>query len=195
MPAGNDFDGWVALLASRSQRQRAKRHLHHVGAPVVPALRRGLDHPDPMVRRTCVNLLDQLVDDSALGDLVRALDDDDVEVRRRALHALACDACKSNGCLPSDDLFIPRAIELLRDDPNPDVRASAVDALGRAGARGHRPALVEALEACAARDPRPELRSMARQRLTRLRRSRQVGGAPATLTGKAEKSATASATA
>lgn len=169
MPAGNDFDAWVSLLASRGQRQRAKRHLHNIGAPAVPALRRGLDHPQVMVRRTCVSLLDQLVDDAALPDVVRALDDDDVEVRARALHALACDACKQNGCLPSDDLFVPRAIELLRRDPHPDVRASAIDALGRAGRRHPRPEVVEALARCADADPRRELRSMATQRLARLR--------------------------
>ena len=158
MPAGNDFDGWVALLASSSQRQRAKRHLHTIGAPAVPALRHGLDHPNVMVRRTCVSLLDQLLDEAALPAVVGALDDGDVQVRKRALHALACDACKQNGCLPSDDLFVPRAIEMLRSDPDADVRASAIDALGRAGRRHTRPEVVEALERSAAADPRPELR-------------------------------------
>ena len=50
-PAGSDFDGWVRQLAVPSRRQRARRHLLATGPRAVPAIRKGLQHPEPMVRR------------------------------------------------------------------------------------------------------------------------------------------------
>jgi HEAT repeat protein len=105
-------------------------------------------------------MLDRLVDQDAVGDLVAALDDDDVEVRRRALHALACDACKENECRPGEDLWVPRALALL-SDPDPDLRAAAIDALGKVA--GHRADVADALTTSAERDPDRGLRGMARR--------------------------------
>ncbi|HUQ40542.1 MAG TPA: HEAT repeat domain-containing protein [Acidimicrobiales bacterium] len=169
-PAVNDFDGWVKQLGVAGRRPTAKRHLMSSGAPALPAVRRGLGHPNPMVRRLCVSVLDHLVDDESVPDLVAALDDDDAEVCRRALHALACDQCKDNACRPADDLFVPRAIELLHS-PDPDVRAGAIDALGRVAGRGKSPQIVTALELVAERDPDSGLRSMARRRALRVPRA------------------------
>ena len=162
-PAANDFDGWVAQLGTSTRRQEAKRYLRSVGSPALPAIRRGLHHPKPMVRRVCVSILDQLVDAESLPDLVAALDDEDVEVCRRALHALACERCKQNECRPGDELFVPRALELLRDHPNADIRAGAADALGRIAYR--RADLVDALLAAADHDPNAGVRNMARSRI------------------------------
>ena len=91
LPAGTDFDGWVAQIAVSSRRQQARRHLLQSGPPAVPALRRGLWHTDATVRRVCAGMLDQLVDEESLPYLVAALDDDDPGVLRWVLHALACD--------------------------------------------------------------------------------------------------------
>ena len=136
LPHANDYDGWVAQLARSSQaRPRARNHLRAAGPPAVPAVRRGLHHRSPAVRRACVSLLDQLVDQEALPDLVAALDDEDPGVVRRALHALACDQCKVNGCTPDDSLVVGRALELVRSHPDVDVRAGAIDALGKAAER------------------------------------------------------------
>jgi HEAT repeat protein len=159
LPAGSDFDGWIGELAHSRHRQEARHHLIAAGARAVPAVRRGLHHRDAEVRRICVNMLDRLVDDDSVGDLVTALDDPDPEVARRALHALACDACKQNECRPGDDLFVPRAIELTHDT-NPDLRAGAIDALGKAAERGSADAIA-ALEASAANDRDRNLREMA----------------------------------
>lgn len=164
-PAGGDFDAWVSLLARDSMRQRAKRHLWASGPPVVPALRRGLGHPDPMVRRVCVNLLDHLVDEAAVPDLVAALDDPDRTVAARALHALACDTCKEGECRPGEELFVPRALELLDPSADPKLRASAIDALGKVA--GHRPDAAAALRDAARDDPVPGLRTMAGRKLRR----------------------------
>lgn len=161
-PAGGDYDGWVRLLARDSMRARAKRHLFLSGPRVVPALRRGLAHPHPTVRRSCVNLLDHFVDDASLPDLVAAVDDPDRTVAARALHALACDACKEGECRPGEDLFVPRALALLDPASDPHVRAAAIDALGKVVAR--RPDVVEALRDVAERDPISGLRSMARRK-------------------------------
>ena len=84
-----DFDGWVTQLGVSAQRPRAKQHLYSAGPAAVPALRRGLRHPKPIVRRQCVNLLDHFMDDASVGDLVSALDDPEPSVVVRALHSLA----------------------------------------------------------------------------------------------------------
>jgi HEAT repeat protein len=162
VPAANDYDGWVAQLGNSERRQRAKIHLREAGQPALPAVRRGMQHPKPIVRRLCASLLDFLADDAAFVDLVAALDDDDPGVLKRALHALACDQCKENECRPGEDMFVPRALELLHHE-NPDIRASAIDTLGKVAAR--RPDVADALAATAEHDPDKGLRGMARHRL------------------------------
>jgi HEAT repeat protein len=167
LPARSDFDGWVGQLARSQGRRQAKRHLMLAGPPALPAVRRGLRHPEAIVRRLCVGILDHLVDEESLPDLVAALDDEDPNVCGRALHALACDACKQQDFRPGDDLFVPRALELLRDHPDPDVRAAAIDALGKVAHR--RAEVAAALEAAAREDAHPGIRNMARIRLRRVR--------------------------
>lgn len=175
-PAGGDFDAWVALLGSAAYRQRAKRHLLRSGDPALPALRAGLRSGDAIVRRVCASILDHLVDEASLPDLVAALDDDDPSVLRRTLHALACDACKEHECRPADDLFVPRAIELL-GHPDPEVRAGAIDALGKVASRTGDPAspAARALARAEAEDRIPGLRNMARRRLAVVAGRRRVG--------------------
>jgi HEAT repeat protein len=162
LPAGNDFDGWVAQLANSERRQRAKIYLREAGQPAVPAVRRGMHHPKPIVRRLCTSILDHLADEAAFVDLVAALDDQDPEVLKRALHALACDQCKENACRPGEELFVPRALDLLHH-PNADVRASAIDTLGKAVAR--RPDVAKALADVAQHDSDSGLRGMAGRRV------------------------------
>jgi HEAT repeat protein len=166
-PAGGDFEGWVRLLGSDAYRQRARRHLLRAGDPALPALREGLHHADAVVRRVCASILDHLVDEASLPALVAALDDPDPDVLRRALHALACDACKEHECRPADDQFVPRAIELL-DHPDPHVRAGAIDALGKVAQRTGDPtsSAARALARAEAGDGNAGLRNMARRRRT-----------------------------
>ena len=117
-----------------------------------------------MVRRMCASLLDNLVDTESVPNLVAALDDEDPGVCARALHALACDQCKQNGCRPADDLFVPRALELVRTHPSADVRAAAIDALGKVVKRG-REDVAANLAAAVEHERDPRLRTMARRRL------------------------------
>jgi HEAT repeat protein len=162
-PAPNDFDGWVSQLGYSSCRQRARIHLLLSGSPALPALRRGLRHPKAIVRRQCVRIFDQLVDEESLPELIDALDDDDSGVRARALHALACDRCKQNDCRPAEDVWVPRAIDLLRH-ADPDQRAAAIDALGKVAAR--RPDVAAVLRAAAETDKDKGLRGKARHAAT-----------------------------
>ena len=154
------------MLGVSSRRQQAKTHLLGLGARTVGALRRGLQHPNPEVRRACVNLLDHFVDDESLPALVAAVDDPDPHVSARALHALACDRCKENACRPAEDLWVPRALDIVRSHPHPRVRASAIDALGKVVRR--RPEVADALAEVAETDRVAGLRTMAR-RLTPVR--------------------------
>jgi len=162
LPAPTDYDGWVAQLANSERRRRAKVHLREAGAPAVPAVRRGMHHPTAMVRRLCASILDQLADEHAVADLVAALDDDDPAVVKRALHALACDRCKDTECRPGEELFVPKALALLHHD-NPDLRAGAIDTLGKVVAR--RPDVADALIDVSRNDRDAGLRGMARRRV------------------------------
>ena len=166
-PDAHDYDGWVAQLARPSRHQEAKWHLRNVGSGALPAIRRGVHHRKAVVRRACVNLLDALVDEESLPDLVAAIEDEDPSVASRALHALACEACKTGACRPNEDLFVPRALEILRSHPNADVRANAVNALGRLARR--RPDVAAALIEAAEHDHHPGVRNIARMRTRRFR--------------------------
>lgn len=159
-PAPLDFDGWVARLAASSYRQRAKQYLLGSGPPAVPAVRRGLGHDKAIVRRQCVNILDHLVDEESVADLVATLDDADPQVAGRALHALACDRCKEGACRPGEDSWVPRALELLHH-ANPDMRAAAIDALGKVA--GRKSDVTIALASASHYDADKGLRGMARR--------------------------------
>jgi HEAT repeat protein len=79
----------------------------------------------------CAQVLDRIVDAEALSELVAMLDDPDPRVRWHTLHALACDRCKDNSCLPAKAAVLPRAIELLRTDSSQQVRMVACEVIGR----------------------------------------------------------------
>lgn len=130
-PHATDHFAWVERLAIPHHQREAMWHLVASGPPALDAVRAGLAHDDAAVRRGCTDVLDHLVDDASLDDLVAMVTDDDAEVRVRALHALACDRCKENGCSPSLAAVAPAAIDRLRHDPDQHVRAMAVGALGR----------------------------------------------------------------
>jgi len=159
-PALTDHRGWVAQLGRHSRCREARLALLAAGPAALPAIEWGLRHQDPMVRRQCVNLLDHFVDEGSLPALVAAIDDPDEQVSARALHALACDRCKEGECRPGEDLWVPRAVELLSSD-RPGVRAGAIDALGKVADR--RPDVAAALAAAAVTDPDKGLRGKARR--------------------------------
>src|SRR5262245_6095537 len=60
------------------------------------ALISGLDHPNAKVRWWCLQLMDHLADESYLEPILSKLSDPVAKVRRHAIHALSCGACKPN---------------------------------------------------------------------------------------------------
>ena len=94
-----------------------------------------IEHPNPMVRRVCLDILDHLDDASGLETFRQALRDDPVpRVRRHAIHALTCVKCSGRPIVGAalDDLA-----HCARDDPNARVRREAAAAL-RSARGGHR---------------------------------------------------------
>ena len=124
------------------------------------AVRRGLRHRDPRVRAACAQILDHFLDDAALADIVDCLDDDNPRVRVWALHTLGCDRCKEGSCRPGEDVFLPEAIRMLRDDPDSHVRATAATTLGQSAAT-RRSDVATALAAARDGDPDRHVRKAA----------------------------------
>jgi len=130
-PASNDFPAWVERLTIPHHHKEAFWHLVLSGPQALDAVRAGLAHDDARVRVGCTRVLDHLVDDASWDDLLAMLDDDVPEVRWSALHALACDRCKENGCAPTKAKVLPHALRKLHEDDAPLVRAVAIEVVGR----------------------------------------------------------------
>jgi len=61
----------------------------------VPAVKDGLSHANPRVRRGCCEFLDLYWDDDTAQSVVALLDDPDPDVQWMAAHALSCERCKN----------------------------------------------------------------------------------------------------
>ncbi len=99
----------------------------------VEALIWGLSHESPVVRRCCLELLDQHPDPRAVPTILSALEDPVPRVRRHAVHALLCDACKAGASLLTPDIAA-RLRQVAELDPSPKVRGYARRALSERGA-------------------------------------------------------------
>jgi hypothetical protein len=141
----NPYLDVVDKLAVRAERFRAQHALSAGGrgarenrGKVLPpekieALIWGLTHRSPVVRRCCLELLDQHPDASAVPHIVAALRDPVPRVRWHAVHALLCDACK-----PGCSFLTPDVAGALREvaahDESAKVRDYARWGLAAAGA-------------------------------------------------------------
>jgi HEAT repeat protein len=111
-----------ALNASDLRRAR-------VSAEAKAALISGLDHPNAKVRWWCLQLMDHLADESYLEPILSKLSDPVAKVRRHAIHALSCAACKPNRQRLA--VRIESALlAVLETDPDRRVREEARLALG-----------------------------------------------------------------
>lgn len=133
--------GLVQLLADKHRRLDAVRELtgaltatemRAIGRlpdDVLDALIAGLDDPHPPIRFWCVQLLDHAPDERALLAVAPLLDDPVDRVRRVAVHALGCVACKpaANPELPAE--LTDRIVDLAATDPSAKVRREAAHAL------------------------------------------------------------------
>ena len=115
-------------------------------ASAVSVAATGLLHPDTAVRRVSVEILGHLPVPGASDALIDALSDQDAEVRAAALHALAC--AKATPALLD--------IAACLNDPEPEVRTEAVDALRQLA--GYRRGLVAWIRPLLA-DPYPAVRA------------------------------------
>lgn len=83
----------------------------------------GLKHSNWRVRRTSAQMLDRVdLTPASLAALTRALDDEHPAVRRKAVHSLACEHCKPNGCVADVRPLFERAIR----DAHSEVRSMVV---------------------------------------------------------------------
>lgn len=142
-----------------ARRPLPARELSALDPALRPALVWGaLHHPDPPARRLCLDYLDHLAGPDTVGTLVAALDDPVPRVRRHAVHALSCEACKPGAwCV---DAVTPLR-RLVARDPSPKVRFEALRALlGRLEPPGRG----ELIDAVAAGGDRPLLDEVRRAR-------------------------------
>ena len=158
-PPPTDMAGWVAELADPPRARRAYWHLVATGPAALPAVRAGLADPDADVRMYCTQALDHLVDGDSFPLLVGLLGDEDARVRRHALHALACDRCKTTTCRPEKAEVLPAAIATLQGDPDPYVRVAAAEVVGRW--THDDAAATAALTSASTTDPSPVVRKKA----------------------------------
>lgn len=116
---------------------------------------------DPAGRAKAARELAEKVKGSGVPSLIAALDDEDAEVRRLAIHGLA-------GFRATEGLA--RCRELLADDGEPSVRATAAAFLGEVPSPEDTPALVNALS-----DADERVRAAACQALGKLHTHGAVG--------------------
>ena len=149
----------VTLLGDPHRAFRAYTRLLTLGPEATEATRDGLAHPDERVREQCCKILDHLMDADSIPFLIDALADPCERVRIAAVHALACDRCKTGACRPAPDAVLPTAVGLLAGDPSALVRAYAAELVGQ-WVHSH-PAARDAITGAAARDPSPSVRKKA----------------------------------
>jgi hypothetical protein len=121
----------VGRLAIPHHAGAAYRTLLSCGLAALPAVREGLRHENADVRHRCCQFLDRFMTPEVMDDLVAMLDDPDNRVRCSVLHSLACDRCKESDCRLDATRVLPRAIAVLRSDPDAHVRAMAIEVVGR----------------------------------------------------------------
>jgi len=121
----------IGELAFPYKAPNAYRVLLDLGIQALPAVRAGLRHDNPDVRLHCCRFLDRYLSPDTLSDLMGMLNDSDERVRCSALHTLACDWCKEGTCRPEEAEVLPKAMKLLQCDPEPHVRAMAIEVVGQ----------------------------------------------------------------
>ena len=100
----------------------------------IDALIFGLSHRNPVVRRCCLEILDQHPDARAIPHILGLLEDPIPRVRWHAVHALLCDACKAGRSFLTAEIA-DRLREVVTKDPNRKVRRYACQALSERDAQ------------------------------------------------------------
>ncbi|HXE73919.1 MAG TPA: HEAT repeat domain-containing protein [Candidatus Nitrosotenuis sp.] len=173
---------WDDLVAQETHRPSpAALQLAHtlVQRGIYDPLLRSLSHPNPRVRKACLDALADALWDKVEQAVLAALEDPDAEVRLAALHALVG---------PEESQAVGAALLRRLEDPDPRVRAQAARELRGPGrpvlvemARsGSTPQVLAALQALTpelahlamerSQDPDPTVRALALERLAELAR-------------------------
>ena len=91
---------------------------------LIDTLIAGLQHTSPNVRYRCAGALDHFGDERCIAPLRALVADPVPRVRRMALHALSCEACKL-APLPGDTDLVELLAEYALHDPSINVRRHA----------------------------------------------------------------------
>src|SRR5262249_48837063 len=142
---------WNAL--SQSRRARLTGDI-----PVAAVQIAALSHPDLAIRRSCLFLLDHYASDASWNVFSLALRDPVASVREVALHGLSCERCRLEQLCVAD--VVTDLMDILKSDPNAEVRHKAVAALARFFGRDGRAG--EAIARAASNDSDPAIRLVAR---------------------------------
>jgi HEAT repeat protein len=130
-------------------------------APIGGIQLAALHHPDPFVRRGCLDFLDHYANEASEPVFARALRDPVELVRHTALHSLACETCRREEVCAVD--VVPHLVELLSADPSPELRHKAIPVLLRLAERD--PRARQAVERAADNDGDALVREVARRAL------------------------------
>ncbi|HUP84317.1 MAG TPA: hypothetical protein VM143_01500 [Acidimicrobiales bacterium] len=127
-----EIDRAMRDLTVPHRRQAAYWRLRGFGPAAREAVEAGLLADDPTLRAQCALLIDRLAGNDSFELMLLLLDDPDPRVRHHAMHALACDRCKSDDvcALPSGQIIVA-AVRMLETDPDAGVRAIALEVLAR----------------------------------------------------------------
>ena len=116
----------LLLLLDHRHFTVAERLLSAAGGAGLKAIEIGLQHRSVKVRKACAQYLDHHADAESGIALKAALHDPVPGVRAMAVHAIACERCKST---PLDPAILRTAIGMLKD-PGPEVRSQTAWTLG-----------------------------------------------------------------
>ena len=121
----------VTVLGDPHRAFRAYTRLLALGPEATEAARGGLAHPDERVREQCCKILDHLMDADSIPLLIGALADPCERVRIAAVHALACDRCKTGSLPPHPRGGAPGRGRPAGRRPVRRVRAYAAELVGQ----------------------------------------------------------------
>ncbi len=97
------------------------------------ALARGTRHASPVVRWWAVQVLDHCPEERATPIIVALFDDAVPRVRRNAIHAVGCPACKPSATPTCNPEVLDRLRHIAATDDNAKVRHEANLSLARLG--------------------------------------------------------------
>jgi HEAT repeat protein len=112
----------VNLTAETARREACIEALSRLGAQKIELIGNGLTNAQSSVRRALVDALGRMKNPLASELLSKALDDEEASVRLAAVNALAHIGSRSAE---------RKLVELMRADPEPNVRRAAQKALSR----------------------------------------------------------------